>query len=135
MAGLTSREGQAIRKALDWDTMDRLTYKVDQLERLIEHEVGLTRHRAHEATRILEPIKTNDGKDVRVKGSLFENLTKGLDESGLISALTAVKSVMAELEAKRAIWLAGAHKMEDEAGFLPGRKYDHKYYADMSMSS
>ena len=135
MAGLTSREGLAIQKALDLDTGYQLFYKVDQLEKLIELEVGLTRYRANEATRILEPKKTVDGKEVRPTGSLFENLIKGLDESGLISALTSVKGVQVDLDAKRSMWVATQHKLEDDHGFLPGKKYDRKTAEDMTISS
>ena len=135
MAGLTNRESEAIRKALDLDTMDRLSHKVSQLENLIELEVGLSRYRANEATRILEPKKTKDGKEIRPAGPLFENLVKGLDESGLISAVTAVKSVMIDLEAKRSIWLTKAEAGLDHAGFLPRKGVDRKVYDGMSMSS
>ena len=135
MAGLTSRESEAIRKALDLDTMDRLSHKVSQLEYLIELEVGLSRRRANEATRILEPKKTKDGKEIRPAGPLFENLVKGLDESGLISAVTAVKSVRLNLEAKRAEWLAKEESKLDKAGFLPRKGVDRRSYNDMSMSS
>jgi len=135
MAGLTSREGEAIKKAIDLDTMTDLSHKIDQLEREIEKEVGMTNHRAREATRILEPKKTVDGSEIRAAGPLFENLVRGLDEAGLISALTAVKGVQTDLEAKRALWLEKAHAREDQAGFLPGKKYDRKTLKDMSLSS
>jgi len=134
MAGLTSREGEAIKKALTLDTMTDLSHKIDQLERLIRGEQSYTEDRMHEAQRILEPKKTVDGSEIRPTGSLFENLVRGLDEAGLISALTAVKGVMADLEAKRAIWLTKAEANLDEAGFLPRKGVDRKTYDDMSMS-
>ena len=135
MAGLTSREGEAIAKALDLDTMTRLSYKVDALEKLIKAEVGMTQYRAKEATRILEPKKSVDGTIIRPRGSLFENMITGLDESGLISALTVVKSVRLNLEAKRAEWLAKEESKLDGSGFLPRKGVDRKSYDDMSMSS
>ena len=135
MAGLTNRESEAIRKALALDTMVNLSHKVSFLEREIEKEVGMTRHRANEATRILETKKHTDGSEIRPTGSLFENLVRGLDEAGLISALTAVNSVKQELESKRAKWVVDAHAMEDRSGFLPGKKLDHKTLEDMTLSS
>jgi len=135
MAGLTNRESEAIRKALALDTMVNLSHKVSFLEREIEKEVGMTRHRANEATRILETKKHTDGSEIRPTGSLFENLVRGLDEAGLVSALTAVKGVMSDLEAKRIDWVAEANAREDQAGFLPGKKYDHKTLDDMTLSS
>jgi hypothetical protein len=135
MAGLTSREGEAIKKALDLDTLDKLQGKVTQLEYSIRMEESLTNYRAKEATRILEPKKYKDGREIRAKGDLFKNLVEGLDESGLISAVTAVKSVMLDVEAKRAIWLTAAEKRADEAGFLPHKKYDRIAYAAITMST
>ena len=135
MAGLTSREGEAIKKALALDTMTDLLHKIEWLERDIRQEESLTGYRALEATRIIEPKKHTDGSDIRPTGDLFKNLTKGLDEAGLKSALTAVQSVKIDLEAKRAKWLENAHAKEDQAGFLPGKKYDHKTYDDLTVSS
>jgi hypothetical protein len=135
MAGLTSREGEAIKKALRLDTMINLAHKVDYLEREIKKESELTRGRALEATRILEPKKHVDGSEIRPAGNLFGNLVRGLDESGLISALTVVKDVKTELEAKRAKWVIDAHARESEEGFLPGKKFDHKTLEDLTLSS
>ena len=135
MAGLTSREGEAIRKALDHDTMVGLSQKVVFLEREIQKEVGFNEYRAREATRILEPKKDVTGKEIRPTGSLFENMVRGLDESGLISALTAVRSVAAVLEAKKKEWVLSENIREDEAGFLPGRKFDKETLNNMTMSS
>jgi len=135
MAGLTSREGEAIKKALDLDTMTDLSHKIGQLERAIKQEEGSARYRALEAARILEPKKHIDGSEIRPTGNLFGNLIQGLDEAGLRSALTAVQSVKAELEAKRSQWVIDAHAKEDDAGFLPGKKFDHKTLEDMSLSS
>jgi len=135
MAGLTSREGEAIRKALDHDTMNNLSQKIDFLEREIKKEVGFNEYRAREATRILEPQKTVTGEEIRPTGSLFENMVRGLDESGLISALTTVRSVAAVLEGKKKDWLKSANIREDEAGFLPGRKFDKETLNHMTVSS
>ncbi len=135
MAGLTSREGEAIRKALDHDTMNNLSQKIDFLEREIKKEVGFNEYRAREATRILEPQKTVTGEEIRPAGSLFENMVRELDEAGLISALTAVRSVAAVLEGKKKDWLKSANIREDEAGFLPGRKFDKETLNHMTVSS
>jgi len=135
MAGLTSREGEAIKKALALDTMVEMSYKVNQLERAIKQEEAYTRYRALEATRILEPKKDVTGSEIRPAGPLFQNLVNGLDEAGLISALTAVKAVMVDLEAKRAEWLKDAHTQEDQAGFLPGKKFDKETYNNLTLSS
>jgi len=135
MAGLTSREGEAIKKVLALDTGVDLLHKISQLERSIDYEQGLTRYRAQEATRILEPKKHVDGREIRAAGPLFQNLVKGLDESGLISALTAVQSVKTELDAKRAEWLTKAELKLDESGFLPRKGVDRKIYDSITMSS
>ena len=135
MAGLTSREGEAIKKALALDTLVKLSQKVGWLEREIRQEESYTRYRALEATRILEPKKDVTGAEIRPAGTLFENMVNHLDEAGLISALTAVKSVIVDLEAKRAEWLKNAHTQEDKAGFLPGRKFDKKTYNNLTLSS
>ena len=135
MAGLTSREGEAIKKALALDTGVDLLHKIDYLEKQIKQEEGFTRYRAIEASRILEPKVTESGIKEFAKGPLFQNLVKGLDESGLISALTAVQSVKTELEAKKAQWLKDANVREDQAGFLPGKKYNRKVLDALTVSS
>jgi hypothetical protein len=135
MAGLTSREGEAIKKALDLDVMSDLYHKVEWLERLIAQEVGMNADRVKEATRILDTKKTVDGKEIRAKGDLFKRMVRGLDESGLISALSAVKSVMLDLQAKRTDWLAEAEGNLDKAGFLARKGVDRKYYDAITMSS
>lgn len=105
MAGLLSREGEALKKALSREKKVELTQKIDQLESAIKQIEAMNASRAAEAERILSVERNVDGSEIWPQGNLFRSLTIGLDESGLRSAITIIASVLSDVKSKEAEWI------------------------------
>jgi len=113
MAGLSSKAASALKKALSRTLFRDLNNQVMTLENSIKGEDAFDRGREQEADRILSVEEYVDGSEIWPVGDLFGNLTRGLDESGLSSALTIVKSRMGELKAEEAAFIEKA-RLEHE---------------------
>ena len=87
MAGLSGKEAEAIRKIVWADKTPDLGHKIARIQDDIRNAHHVALNRSNEAVRILKPDLYIDGTEVQVRGSLFDNMVKGLDDSGLISVL------------------------------------------------
>lgn len=106
MAGLSTSAGSALKKAILKERLVSLSGMASSLATAIKQEHALNASRELEAERILTREEYVNGKEIWPKGSLFRNLTMGLDESGLTTALGIVEARRNEVLALQATWIA-----------------------------
>jgi len=105
MAGLSSVAADALRKAISQDKKLGLTHKVEGLKGDLRHLEVVEGSREAEAKRILAPRFLADGTEDFPKGSLFSNLTRGLDADGIRSAVNVVESRLNEVRRLESEWI------------------------------
>lgn len=106
MAGLSSNAGMALKKAMSVEKKLALATMKQSLEQSITNEEVLNAGREQEAQRILSVETYVDGQEVWPGGDLFRNLTQGLDEAGLRSALGIIDYRIKEVLALEQAWIA-----------------------------
>ena len=108
MAGLSSKAADALKKVMSRTMFHDLNSCKGALKDMIKSEETLTAGREFNAENILSVEKYVDGTEIWPKGDLFMQLTKGLDESGLRSALSVVQSRMDDLHREETAYIEKA---------------------------
>ncbi|GAI50908.1 unnamed protein product, partial [marine sediment metagenome] len=120
MAGLSSKEGSALKKAISKEKKSSLAGMANVLANAIKNAEAVDGSRDLEAERILSVETYVSGEEIWPKGSLFNNLIAGLDKSGLKTALGIIETRRNEVLALEATWIAERKAIHEKtAPYVP----------------